>query len=91
MYHCFPTLCPPPPLGHHDGHVRLWDMFGEQPQLLLTAPSAVAARPPGGGPGLRSVTVLELLWEHGVLVTGHAKGEVRVYKRGGYRQGDGRV
>ena len=53
-------------------------MFGEQPQLLLTAPSAVAARPPGGGPGLRSVTVLELLWEHGVLVTGHAKGEVRV-------------
>ena len=63
-------------------------MFGEQPQLLLTAPSAVAARPPGGGPGLRSVTVLELLWEHGVLVTGHAKGEVRVL---GMLAGEGRV
>ena len=70
-------------------------MFGEQPQLLLTAPSAVAARPPGGGPGLRSVTVLELLWEHGVLVTGHAKGEVRVLGMlaggGGDGQSDGRV
>lgn len=65
--------------GHQDGHVRLWDVFGEQPRLLLTAPSGLSSRGhPGGGPWLKSVTVLELLWEHGVLVTGHAKGEVSV-------------
>ncbi|GAX80417.1 hypothetical protein CEUSTIGMA_g7856.t1 [Chlamydomonas eustigma] len=65
--------------GHQDGHVRLWDMYGEQPQLLLSAPSDAAARPGGLGPNLKSVTVLELRWEHGVLVTGHSKGEVRLY------------
>jgi hypothetical protein len=29
---------------------------------------------------IKSVTSLALAWEHGVLVTGHAKGEVRVYQ-----------
>ncbi len=58
---------PPLPLAllnAQDGRVRLWDMHGEQPQLLISAPASAAAVNAGlrqqQGEGLRSVTVLEL-------------------------------
>ncbi|KAG1668676.1 hypothetical protein FOA52_001284 [Chlamydomonas sp. UWO 241] len=69
--------------GHRDGCVRLWDVFGEQPCLLGAAPSASAANPtPEGGPPLplEAVTAVQLTWERGVLVSGHARGQVRVYQ-----------
>ena len=53
-------------------------MYSDQPQLLVTAPSPTAARSGGSEGGLKPVTVCDLAWEHGMLVTGHSKGEVCV-------------
>lgn len=33
------------PAGHKDGHVRTWDVFSEQPQLLLCTPAVPPLAP----------------------------------------------
>jgi len=66
-----------------DGLVRMWDLYSEVPYLLGTAPSpeaaaALSAHSIGGGSGAaRPVTALQFAWEQGLVITGHAGGEVR--------------
>ncbi|KAK9908560.1 hypothetical protein WJX75_009693 [Coccomyxa subellipsoidea] len=69
----------PPPLyftGHRDGRVRVWDMAGEVPGLLATAPFDAG----GAGGKLRAVCAMEVCAVSGLLVVAHDKGEVRVYQ-----------
>mmetsp|Transcript_6499 Transcript_6499/g.17391 ORF Transcript_6499/g.17391 Transcript_6499/m.17391 type:complete len:1876 (-) Transcript_6499:608-6235(-) len=73
--------------GHKDGHVRTWDVFGEQPQLLFSTPHLPLPVPPLDSPRQSpkphntstAVTALDLAWQHGLLLTGHINGEVRLY------------
>jgi hypothetical protein len=61
--------------GYKNGYVHLWDASAEQPAMLGVAPSpmATAARPELGG-AMRPVTALEVVVEHGMIISGHAKG-----------------
>jgi len=69
--------------------VRTWDVFGEQPQLLFSTPhlplppTTPDAKRPSSPPPTTSfaVTALDLAWQHGLLLTGHANGEVRAFMR----------
>ncbi len=62
--------------GHKSGSVYMWDLSGEQPRLMLFAPSATGA---SGAGSLRAVTALAAAPEQGIVCTGHAKGEVRTW------------
>ncbi|MEW5299954.1 MAG: hypothetical protein WDW36_002922 [Sanguina aurantia] len=65
---------------HKDGGVTLWDLSSEVPQPLAAAPPAChRSRAGGGPPPLRACTAVALCWEQGLLLTGHAKGELRAY------------
>jgi hypothetical protein len=63
--------------GHKDGQVRMWDALGEQPQLLLSTPAVEPLASPEGLPPqcASAVTALELVWQHGLLLTGHISRE----------------
>ncbi len=69
-----------PHAGYKSGDVKLWDASSEQPGLLLVAPAAGAyeTRFEGGGSSLRAVTAVDVAPEHGIVCSGHAKGEVRL-------------
>lgn len=55
-------------------------MSGGAPHLLATAPACVEA---ALGPTLQPVTALLVSWPDGLLVVGHAKGDVRMYQFSG--------
>lgn len=59
--------------------MTLWDLSSEVPQPLATAPLPTTAAALAEAPPLRSCTAVALCWEQGLLLTGHAKGEVRAY------------
>lgn len=60
--------------------MRLWDTFSSQPQLLAVAPTPSTQAATLPGPGLRAVSALQVVPEHGMLVVGHSRGEVRAYQ-----------
>lgn len=65
--------------GYKDGSARLWDMATGCPRLL-----AVAATPEADWlPPARAVSCVLLVWQAGLLVVGHQKGEVREDGGGG--------
>jgi hypothetical protein len=63
------SACP----GYKSGLVQLWEVSGEQPVLLGTAPTH-AALTAFKADTLRPVTALDLVPEQGMVITGHAKG-----------------
>ncbi|KXZ44048.1 SNR7/TML1 protein [Gonium pectorale] len=67
--------------GYKDGGVALWDLHGGTTRLLCAAPAGDAAdgsRLADSSCG--AVTCLSLAWPTGLLIAGHAKGEVRMYQ-----------
>lgn len=60
--------------GHRDGRVRVWDATMQVPELLLTIPMAA------GQERLRAVTAMEVDPFSGLVIVGHAGGDVRLYQ-----------
>ncbi|KAL4431642.1 hypothetical protein ABPG77_001484 [Micractinium sp. CCAP 211/92] len=60
--------------GHRDGRVRVWDATTQVPELLLTIPATA------GQERLRAVTAMEVDPFSGIVLVGHAGGDVRVYQ-----------
>ncbi|KAL4458921.1 hypothetical protein ABPG75_013786 [Micractinium tetrahymenae] len=60
--------------GHRDGRVRVWDATTQVPELLLTIPAAA------GQERLRAVTAMEVDPFSGIVMVGHAGGDVRLYQ-----------
>lgn len=58
-------------------------MSAGMPRLLATAPSC---RNASLGKALQPVTALQLHWPEGLVVVGHAKGDVRMYQFSGARE-----
>ncbi|MEW5311029.1 MAG: hypothetical protein WDW38_002776 [Sanguina aurantia] len=62
--------------GHKDGTAPLWARVPSPPPTW----SANARQPAlAEAPPLRACTAVALCWEQGLLLTGHAKGELRAY------------
>ncbi len=61
--------------------MALWDVFSGTPRLLCSGPEGEEAQEAVGGSGA-AVTCLCLCvaWPLGLVITGHHKGEVRVYQ-----------
>ncbi|EFJ52444.1 R-SNARE, Tomsyn-like family [Volvox carteri f. nagariensis] len=67
--------------GYKDGGVCLWDLHGGTTRLLCAAPAGDAeAKLKRSSASSGSVTCLHLVWSTGLLLTGHHKGEVRMYQ-----------
>lgn len=56
--------------------MRVWDLASVQPRLLAIAPSHACASTKLTGQSLRTCTAIDLVWQHGMLLTGHTRGEV---------------
>lgn len=59
--------------------MALWDVFSGTPRLLCSGPEGEDAQEAVGGSGA-AVTCLCVAWPLGLVITGHHKGEVRVYQ-----------